>query len=452
MKNLSKLFGIIALIAVIGFSMAACGEDGGGNDPFKGTWVNEQDGMKIVAAGGTFKVSRDNNGNWYEIMQGTYSGEGNDITAVITKVNAGLMNWDGEGSKPVDLWVDYDKLPDDAKNMFPKNIPISITNNQLTAMDTTFTKQGGSSNSGGTNSGGTNSGGTNSGGSNNGSSQPPGSIFRLTRPRSDHVGKYAVLYAQNDYGDYFIGAESITVNASGMSGKAVKVTGGSVDLPMWILLNDGRKDRYHGDDTVVATIMIFNSQNVSEGAAPIAQKYFIITFSDGAATKEWDDGQDQPPDNFGSDGGGADNGGSSGGSTDKSLYGTWFTGTQTITFNSDGTLEGTQGSNPITKGTYTINGNNITIQYNSVYGGSATIQQIGTIFGITYSTTKWYSYKEMGLSTPASSSDKENYAKMLTQLFSPIPGNYSIDGNTLTMTMQPVGSSDSQTTTWTKQK
>ena len=32
MKNFFKLFGIIALVAVIGFSMAACGEDDGGKD------------------------------------------------------------------------------------------------------------------------------------------------------------------------------------------------------------------------------------------------------------------------------------------------------------------------------------------------------------------------------------------------------------------------------------
>jgi hypothetical protein len=38
MKNIFKLFGIIALVAVIGFSMAACGgDDGGGNGNGNGT-------------------------------------------------------------------------------------------------------------------------------------------------------------------------------------------------------------------------------------------------------------------------------------------------------------------------------------------------------------------------------------------------------------------------------
>jgi len=47
MKNMVKLFGVIALVAVIGFSMAACataGNTGGSTkkfEDFKGKWVNE---------------------------------------------------------------------------------------------------------------------------------------------------------------------------------------------------------------------------------------------------------------------------------------------------------------------------------------------------------------------------------------------------------------------------
>jgi len=279
MKNLSKLFGIIALIAVIGFSMAACGdkddgttwtpypenggdglppktitgtitgnqvtfdtgdedgdEDGmtftkqGSGSGFDGTWTGDG-GMTLVAKGGSFTVSMGGT----PAFRGTYTVSGNDVTITFTEINTG--------------------------------------------------------------SSGSNSGDSNSSSDNNGSSQPQGSIFRLTHPRSDHVGKYALLFAQNDYGDYIIGADDVTVNASGMSGKAVRISGGSVDFKMFVLMTDGRQDRYHGDDTVEATIMIFNSANVSEGDDPIAQKYYTITFSDGAATKMWDDGQDQPPDN-----------------------------------------------------------------------------------------------------------------------------------------------------------
>jgi len=39
MKNVFKLFGLIALIAVIGFSMAACGGDDGGGGGGGGKWI-----------------------------------------------------------------------------------------------------------------------------------------------------------------------------------------------------------------------------------------------------------------------------------------------------------------------------------------------------------------------------------------------------------------------------
>jgi len=47
MKNKIKLMGIIAFIAVIGFSMAGCEEDSGGGGIGKqlvGTWTNDNDG------------------------------------------------------------------------------------------------------------------------------------------------------------------------------------------------------------------------------------------------------------------------------------------------------------------------------------------------------------------------------------------------------------------------
>jgi predicted small secreted protein len=42
MKRTFKVLGIIALLAIIGFSMAACGTTGGGEPTkFEGRWVNE---------------------------------------------------------------------------------------------------------------------------------------------------------------------------------------------------------------------------------------------------------------------------------------------------------------------------------------------------------------------------------------------------------------------------
>ena len=69
MKNFLKLFGIIALVAVIGFSMAACGGDDGGNGNGNGTgsfntdlvgkWENTNYGYFEFTADGTGSFHKD---------------------------------------------------------------------------------------------------------------------------------------------------------------------------------------------------------------------------------------------------------------------------------------------------------------------------------------------------------------------------------------------------------
>jgi len=57
MKNTIKLLGIIALLAIIGFSMVACSDDSS-KSPFEGTWKNEfddSDGHNVL----TYKFTGD---------------------------------------------------------------------------------------------------------------------------------------------------------------------------------------------------------------------------------------------------------------------------------------------------------------------------------------------------------------------------------------------------------
>jgi len=61
MKNTLKVLGIIALVAVIGFSMAACSDDdagggGGGStdSALNGTWVGDEDNGTLTIDGDTF--------------------------------------------------------------------------------------------------------------------------------------------------------------------------------------------------------------------------------------------------------------------------------------------------------------------------------------------------------------------------------------------------------------
>jgi len=67
MKNFFKFLGIIALVAVIGFSMAGCKEednDGGGSS-FDGTWKNDTDQSDTITI---------NNPNWTRTKGDVQSG------------------------------------------------------------------------------------------------------------------------------------------------------------------------------------------------------------------------------------------------------------------------------------------------------------------------------------------------------------------------------------------
>jgi len=82
MKKLGKLIGVIALTAVIVFSMAACGgggDDGGDTSALSGTW-NKSDGCKFVFNGNSFTFTMSGN----SIYSGTFSVSGSTITFKIT--------------------------------------------------------------------------------------------------------------------------------------------------------------------------------------------------------------------------------------------------------------------------------------------------------------------------------------------------------------------------------
>ena len=92
MKNLIKLVGIIVMVAVIGFSMAACddgSDNGGGNSGLNGTWVNTEgdEVVRIVLNNGNFTQSVDNVG-W---SKGTYSTSGNNMTFNSTQVHGSIF-------------------------------------------------------------------------------------------------------------------------------------------------------------------------------------------------------------------------------------------------------------------------------------------------------------------------------------------------------------------------
>jgi len=87
-KAVRRIAGIIALVAIIGFSMAACSDDGGGGDSaLNGTWLSTDRTEKVKFSNGDFTA-------WtYDIesMKGTYSTSGNDFTLTVKQVKAGAL-------------------------------------------------------------------------------------------------------------------------------------------------------------------------------------------------------------------------------------------------------------------------------------------------------------------------------------------------------------------------
>jgi hypothetical protein len=125
MKNTIKLFGIIAMVAVIGFSMAACGGDddnggGGSPTPFSNTTWNDEMEMMTISFDGSNGVA------WKmgttDIVRGTYTVSGNDINFTLNYVSeAGAAFGAKVGDKgKLTVSTDGNTLTDDEGESYTK--------------------------------------------------------------------------------------------------------------------------------------------------------------------------------------------------------------------------------------------------------------------------------------------------------------------------------------------
>ena len=154
MKNFFKLFGIIALVAVIGFSMTGCEND---SDPdpapaptpppvtiLSGTWVGTNANGTVTISVSGYSWTQYTNGPATQnvnmpIMRGTYTVSGTIITMTATEASQYAL---GTGTG----WVSYSSLTSQEKTMLgylEETFQGSVTSNgsQLSAMSMTFTKQ-----------------------------------------------------------------------------------------------------------------------------------------------------------------------------------------------------------------------------------------------------------------------------------------------------------------------
>jgi len=87
MKNVFKMLGIVALVAAIGFLMAACDDDTTNNavpppNPLVGTWQATDGSAYKFNSDGTFEGSEYGT----PVMKGTYTTSGGSMTIIVNQI------------------------------------------------------------------------------------------------------------------------------------------------------------------------------------------------------------------------------------------------------------------------------------------------------------------------------------------------------------------------------
>jgi hypothetical protein len=145
---------------------------------------------------------------------------------------------------------------------------------------------------------------------------------------------------------------------------------------------------------------------------------------------------------------GCDNGTTS--KEDPALNGTWVSSgsgsdQQEIKLD-NGSFEVRSGGDLSAKGTYTADGSAMTMKTTHIYGG--VFGDFGTLISID--PTKWYSKNELKSALLGQSFfpiTEEEFDEDYGESFMEATGNYTVTGNTLTMTISIAGETDTQTYT-----
>jgi len=253
MKKTIKLFGIIALAMIIGFSMASCGDDGG-DDSNTATYTGTKGGttykLKITQARAITPLA----GDAYELTvdkkksTGTVDAVTGD-TLTLQPKTAGADTFTAEigdnGLANVSGLITFDNDPT------PVPGPGDLT----------------PSGGGGGGSGG-------DGGGNTGK-------LTVTDIPAKFNGKYA---------GYFVGTNDDDLHLQGSAGEnsifgTVKISNGRVIIPIWRLA-DGKSFSYSGNDTVdnKCSFMIYSGDTINSDTLATISWRNGITFKNGSAT------------------------------------------------------------------------------------------------------------------------------------------------------------------------
>jgi len=272
MKNLIKVFGIITLVAIIGFSFAACGGDGGGgggNNPQTETYTGTSGGttytLKIIQNTARYTAQ---NGDNYVLTGGSKTSNG----MVFSFANGVLT-------------------------LIPSNAPtaqftVAVSGNSITAINNTITwTDNTTATVPGEFTGGTTPGtnpGTGSGGT-----------FTVTNIPAKYNGKYASFSASinggTDTAVTLASYQSVSGIGTGdgafINSTLSRISNGSVSSPAWLVNADNTVVRYSGNDTFdVFAIGIYEAGTVRENALAGTSNTLVmgvfrsVTFTNGSAT------------------------------------------------------------------------------------------------------------------------------------------------------------------------
>ena len=121
MKNTFKFLLITALVAVIGFSMVAC-DDKIDDDPISnnttlhGTWLDSAGDRMVLNINGSYSIYDGN----VEIIRGTYSTNGNNISMTTTQIHGSL--YEGEMGISETQWYTQTQLMNTVIDYFTEEL------------------------------------------------------------------------------------------------------------------------------------------------------------------------------------------------------------------------------------------------------------------------------------------------------------------------------------------
>jgi hypothetical protein len=298
-RNFFRVFGLIALVAVIGFSMAACGGDGGGGG---GTVTGVSGGvLTLTPSNSSTTFTATVSGNSITSMDGTIT-----WTDGTTAAAPGALTGGGSGSNPfAGTWVGKDITIVCTDSTWKTTIGKDIYQGTYTynGNSATFTEMGGgvfgtASISGSTMTVNERANGglytlQKQGGStdNPGGDTPSGgggkaSTFTMTGIPEQYNGKYAGLKGGKAGGVDITGCQKIT----GKILTLVPISNGSVIIP---LFNDEDGSPYTGNDRYGELYVVISSiQEIDYWAGyDIGEvDFYDVRFSNGSATASWSQG------------------------------------------------------------------------------------------------------------------------------------------------------------------